>query len=293
MTTTQLFQSGQLDTPIYTVFIDSDSNLGFEDDLGSDAEQASKAEVDEQTDWKEENLDPGDVLDLSDGLVRVDDQLNLVNPDKEDEQEEQETEASSKFQKNTIEAPVFAFFKDNDGKLDFVDNPDAIYMASKDEIDSQPDWKKKNLSPGKHLDLKEGVYKVDDKLNLFNPTKNNASLIEDGTVWYEPSEETKEEQQSNNVQDVAEDIKQKLPALTSIPKKQIFVGVATLIATVIVLRVLFAVLGAIASLPFLPTFFEVVGIGYTLWFAYRYLSTVEGREELQNKLTTLRNRIMS
>jgi hypothetical protein len=195
MTTTT--EQTQNDLEIATVFINGESSLGFEDDnLGSDAVQASAAEVNEQPDWKQENLEPGDVLDLSDGLVRVDDQLDFVNPDKEDEQQEQgEQQEQTSTEQDTVQ----------------------------------------------------------------------------------------EEQQERNDSQESKGIKQKL---ASIPHKRLKVAILASAAV--------AVWGTVYSVfttPFPSLLFDVVGIGSAIWFIYRYLSTAEGRENLENDLHRIWKRV--
>ncbi len=41
-----------------------------------------------------------------------------------------------------------------------------------------------------------------------------------------------------------------------------------------------SVVGAINALPLLPKVFELVGLGYSAWFTYRYLLFKSNREEL-------------
>jgi hypothetical protein len=37
---------------------------------------------------------------------------------------------------------------------------------------------------------------------------------------------------------------------------------------------------------------ELVGLGYVIWFSYRYLLTVENRRELSQKLNRLKGRVL-
>ncbi|MCO5606928.1 hypothetical protein L7F22_061119 [Adiantum nelumboides] len=49
---------------------------------------------------------------------------------------------------------------------------------------------------------------------------------------------------------------------------------------------------AIDRLPLLPSFFELVGVVYSTWFAYKYLLFKLDREELQKKADKILNRII-
>lgn len=51
------------------------------------------------------------------------------------------------------------------------------------------------------------------------------------------------------------------------------------------------VVGAINAVPLLPKVFELVGLGYTAWFTYRYLLFKENREELLDDVEALKKKI--
>ena len=51
------------------------------------------------------------------------------------------------------------------------------------------------------------------------------------------------------------------------------------------------VVGAINSLPLLPKVFELVGLGYSAWFTYRYLLFKANREELVDDIEALKKKI--
>ena len=51
------------------------------------------------------------------------------------------------------------------------------------------------------------------------------------------------------------------------------------------------IVGAINSVPLLPKIVELVGLGYTGWFVYRYLLFKESRKELANDIESLKKRI--
>jgi valyl-tRNA synthetase len=64
--------------------------------------------------------------------------------------------------------------------------------------------------------------------------------------------------------------------------------VALLLVILLTLKVLAAVLGALNSIPLVQPTFEAVGVGYTIWFASRYLVTVDKRKELGAKTQALK-----
>ncbi|XP_072953048.1 protein CURVATURE THYLAKOID 1A, chloroplastic-like [Typha angustifolia] len=51
------------------------------------------------------------------------------------------------------------------------------------------------------------------------------------------------------------------------------------------------VVGAINSVPLLPKIMELVGLGYTGWFVYRYLLFKQSRKELANDIEGLKKKI--
>ena len=51
------------------------------------------------------------------------------------------------------------------------------------------------------------------------------------------------------------------------------------------------VVGAINALPLLPKVFELVGLGYSAWFTYRYLLFKSNREELADDIEALKKKI--
>ncbi|KAB2056416.1 hypothetical protein F383_02316 [Gossypium arboreum] len=50
-------------------------------------------------------------------------------------------------------------------------------------------------------------------------------------------------------------------------------------------------IGAINSVPLLPKIMELVGVGYTGWFIYRYLLFKSSRKELATDIEALKNKI--
>ncbi|MCT7948619.1 CAAD domain-containing protein [Ancylothrix sp. C2] len=57
------------------------------------------------------------------------------------------------------------------------------------------------------------------------------------------------------------------------------------------LRLLQATLDVFNSLPLLGGLFEVVGIGYSAWFVYRYLLTSSSRQELAAQIKSVKEQV--
>ncbi|KAL5727188.1 Protein CURVATURE THYLAKOID 1A [Ranunculus cassubicifolius] len=85
---------------------------------------------------------------------------------------------------------------------------------------------------------------------------------------------------------VFSDIKEKWDAVENKSTVLIYGGgaiVAVWLSTVVV--------GAINSVPLLPKLMELVGLGYTGWFVYRYLLFKSSRKELATDIESLKKKI--
>ena len=51
------------------------------------------------------------------------------------------------------------------------------------------------------------------------------------------------------------------------------------------------VVGAINSIPVLPKVMELVGLGYSSWFVYRYVLYKDSRKELVEQFDALKNKV--
>mmetsp|Transcript_18671 Transcript_18671/g.60887 ORF Transcript_18671/g.60887 Transcript_18671/m.60887 type:complete len:154 (-) Transcript_18671:768-1229(-) len=60
---------------------------------------------------------------------------------------------------------------------------------------------------------------------------------------------------------------------------------------VVVLWVSATIVGAINSVPVLPKLMELVGLGYSAWFVYRYLLFKDSRKELVEDIDALKAKI--
>lgn len=61
---------------------------------------------------------------------------------------------------------------------------------------------------------------------------------------------------------------------------------------IIAVKVTLAIISAINDVPLLAPTFELVGLGYTGWFVYRYLLTNSSRQELSQEFQALKNQVM-
>ncbi|MGQ4649755.1 CAAD domain-containing protein [Lyngbya aestuarii] len=68
--------------------------------------------------------------------------------------------------------------------------------------------------------------------------------------------------------------------------------IALLLSGVVTVKVTLAILDAINGVPLLAPIFELVGIGYTGWFVWRYLLKVETRQELAVEFEALKKQVV-
>jgi hypothetical protein len=68
--------------------------------------------------------------------------------------------------------------------------------------------------------------------------------------------------------------------------------IGIVVGALITVKVTLAVLDALNDIPLLAPVFELVGIGYTGWFVYRYLLKASTRQELGDELKTLKGQVI-
>lgn len=68
--------------------------------------------------------------------------------------------------------------------------------------------------------------------------------------------------------------------------------VGLIVTAGISVKVTLAILDAINDVPLLAPVFELVGIGYTVWFVNRYLLKVETRKELADEFNALKGQVV-
>jgi hypothetical protein len=64
------------------------------------------------------------------------------------------------------------------------------------------------------------------------------------------------------------------------------------VTSVVAVKVLLAVLDALNDIPLVAPSFELIGIGYSVWFVYRYLLKASSRQELSSEITTLKSQVV-
>ncbi|XP_039841594.1 protein CURVATURE THYLAKOID 1A, chloroplastic-like [Panicum virgatum] len=95
-----------------------------------------------------------------------------------------------------------------------------------------------------------------------------------------------EDTSSASADELIEDLKAKWDAVEDKPTVLLYGGGA-----IVALWLTSVVVGAINAVPLLPKIMELVGLGYTGWFVYRYLLFKESRKDLASDIETLKKKI--
>jgi len=74
--------------------------------------------------------------------------------------------------------------------------------------------------------------------------------------------------------------------------KQQIVSVGLVVTAIITVRILLAVLDSLNDIPLIAPTFELIGIGYSTWFVYRYLLKAANRQELADEIATLKSQFV-
>ena len=68
--------------------------------------------------------------------------------------------------------------------------------------------------------------------------------------------------------------------------------VGLILASVVTLKVFLGVVDELNDIPFLEPTFELIGIGYSIWFVYRYLLKSSSRQELSQNIQVLKEQVL-
>ena len=139
---------------------------------------------------------------------------------------------------------------------------------------------------------------------LKTPTSTvNVILDEPGAIASVSTSETSETEETSETAggDQLQQIKdQILSVLSELPAyassffgeyQKPIVTVGLIVGTLITIKVTLAVLEALNDIPLLSPTFELIGMGYTGWFVYRYLLRASNRQELVAELESFKEQI--
>ncbi len=74
--------------------------------------------------------------------------------------------------------------------------------------------------------------------------------------------------------------------------EKVLINLLLFFLAIVAVKVILAVLAAINDFPLLSPFFELIGLGYTTWFVYRYLWKESSRKELKEEIEVLKSQVM-
>lgn len=74
--------------------------------------------------------------------------------------------------------------------------------------------------------------------------------------------------------------------------KQPIIIVALIVAAIISLKVVLAILDVLNDIPLLSPIFELIGIGYSVWFVNRYLLKASNRQDLTGEFQGLKQQVV-
>lgn len=69
------------------------------------------------------------------------------------------------------------------------------------------------------------------------------------------------------------------------------ITIVLILSALVTLKVLFAVIDALNDVPLLAPTFELIGMGYTAWFVYRYLLKASTRQELVQEFKSYKEQV--
>jgi hypothetical protein len=67
--------------------------------------------------------------------------------------------------------------------------------------------------------------------------------------------------------------------------------IALIVGSFVTVKLILALLDALDDIPLVAPTLELIGIGYTGWFIYRYLLTAPNRQELSEQVKSIKNQV--
>ncbi len=74
--------------------------------------------------------------------------------------------------------------------------------------------------------------------------------------------------------------------------QKLLVNLLLAFLAIVAVKLILAILAAINDIPLLAPMFELVGLGYTGWFVYRYMLTKSSRQELVQEFEALKSQVV-
>lgn len=112
------------------------------------------------------------------------------------------------------------------------------------------------------------------------PLAAPSSAPQNNTEWQEILAQIKEYLSLDAINEILSDYRK--PILAT----------GVVLGSLVTLKVALAVLGAINEIPLMAPTFEMVGIGYSAWFLYRYILKASTREELSKNFNAVKRDVL-
>lgn len=74
--------------------------------------------------------------------------------------------------------------------------------------------------------------------------------------------------------------------------QKLLVNLLLFFLAIVAVKLTLAIIAAINDIPLLAPMFELVGLGYTGWFVYRYMLTKSSRQELVQEFESLKTQVV-
>jgi hypothetical protein len=126
-----------------------------------------------------------------------------------------------------------------------------------------------------------------ERINLDMPPDSPGSLIKLPTV---DSTAEQWQQRGKLVSQILAELPDYIGKFVS-ANRRLLINLGLIAAGFVTLKLTLAMLTAINDLPLLSPTFELVGIGYTIWFVRRYLLEASNRQELQQEIKKVTSQI--
>jgi CAAD domains of cyanobacterial aminoacyl-tRNA synthetase len=73
--------------------------------------------------------------------------------------------------------------------------------------------------------------------------------------------------------------------------ERVLITLGLVFASVVSVKLTLALLAAVGDVPLLAPAFELIGMGYTAWFIYRYLWKAQNRRELSSEISSFKDQV--
>jgi hypothetical protein len=74
--------------------------------------------------------------------------------------------------------------------------------------------------------------------------------------------------------------------------RQLLITLGLLFGSIVTFKLTFALLSALNEIPLVQPTLELVGLGYSAWFIYRFVFKAENRAELSDKYSTVKQKVV-